>query len=32
MDDKGIVALKFLKGSHLSVISNTFYESPKLKN
>ena len=31
-DDKGIVILQSLKVSHLSVIPNRFYESPKLKN
>ena len=30
-DDEGIVVLQSLKVSHLSVIPNSFYESPKLK-
>ena len=30
--DKGIVALQSLKFSHVSIIPNRFYESPKLKN
>ena len=31
-DDKGIVVLQSLKVSYLSLISNGFYESPKLNN
>ena len=31
-DDKGIAVLQSLKVSHLCIISNRFYESPKLKN
>ena len=31
-DDKGIVVLQSLKVSHLSIISNRFYESSKSKN
>ena len=31
-DNKGIVVIQFLKVSHLSIIPNRFYETPKLKN
>ena len=31
-NDKGIVVLQSVKVSHLSIIPNRFYESPKLKN
>ena len=31
-NDKGIVVLQLVKVSLLSIISNRFYESPKLKN
>ena len=31
-NDKGIVVLQSVKDSHLSIIPNRFYESPKLKN
>ena len=31
-DDKGIVVLQSLKVSHLSIISNRFYETSKSKN
>ena len=30
-DDKGIIVLQSLKVSHISVIPDRFYESPKLK-
>ena len=31
-NDKGIVVLHSVKVSHLSIIPNSFYESPKLQN
>ena len=31
-EDRGIMVLQSLKVSHLSIIPNRFYESPKLKN